>query len=67
MQNEHFTLSAMRDYTPPTYPSRNGLDRAKLRTAPKRWAKHAAVLACIGALSIGHLDGLCRGPTDDER
>ncbi|MCL2562982.1 MAG: hypothetical protein FWE08_02990 [Oscillospiraceae bacterium] len=62
MNNKHeFDLSPMQNYTPPTYPNRNTLDRAKLRTAPRRWAKHAAVLACIGVLGFGALTG-CAAP-----
>jgi len=58
MQNEHFTLSPMQNYTSPTYPNRSNIEAAKLRELPKRWAKKATVIACIGALSIGMLTGL---------
>ena len=57
MQNEHFTLSPMQNYSPPTYPSRAENPMAVLKKVPVRWAKHAAILACIGALSLGALTG----------
>jgi len=62
MQNEHFTLDSIQDYTPPAYPTRDSLDSAKLRKIPKRWAKNAAMIACVGALSLGALTG-CAAPT----
>jgi len=57
MQKEHFTLSPMQDYSPPAYPNRGENPLATLKKLPVRWAKNAAVLACIGALGLGALTG----------
>ena len=55
MQKERFTLSPMQDYSLPAYPNRESKPVATLGKVPVRWAKNAAVLACIGALSLGVL------------
>ena len=61
MKNENFTLSPMRDYNPPKYPTRTDKPMTALKL-PARWAKNTAMLACIGALSLGALAG-CRAQT----
>ena len=56
--NEHFTIEPMENYTSPSYPNRNNVDGAKLRKMPKRWAGNVAMVACIGALTLGTLTGI---------
>jgi len=60
MQNEQFDLTPIQNYTPPAYPTRTTAPPPALKKLPMRWAKHAAVIACLGALSIGALTG-CAG------
>jgi len=55
MQNEHFSLSPVQNYSSPAYPSRETKPAETLKKLPVRWAKNAAVLACLGALSLGVL------------
>jgi len=47
----------MQDYSPPAYPTRTEKPEAALGKLPKRWAKNAAIIACISALSLGTLAG----------
>jgi len=61
MQKEYFTLSPMQDYSPPAYPNRESKSSETLRKLPVRWAKNAAIIACIGALSLGVLTS-CAAP-----
>jgi len=55
--NHEFDLTPMQDYTPPTYPTRGTNPPAALKKLPMRWAKNAAIIACLGALSLGALTG----------
>jgi len=61
MQKEHFTLSPMQDYSPPAYPDRGSKPPETLKKFPLRWAKNAAVFACIGVLSLGVLVDTAQG------
>ena len=69
MKNEHFSLRPMENYQPPAYPTRAAKPRETLRKLPARWAKNAAVVACIGAMSLGLLAGCATeslaAPCDD--
>ena len=56
MNNEHFTLSSMQNYSSPKYPTRADKPIA-VQKLPACWAKNTAILACIGALSLGALAG----------
>jgi len=47
----------MQNYSSPAYPSHETKPAATLKKLPVRWAKNAAILACIGALSLGALTG----------
>jgi len=55
--NREFDLTPMQSYTPPAYPTRGTNPAAALKKLPIRWAKNAAVIACLGALSLGALTG----------
>jgi len=57
MPKEPFTLSPAQDYSPPAYPTRATQSAVALKKLPLRWAKNAAVIACLGALTLGALTG----------
>ena len=57
MKNEHFELSPMEEYNTPAYPTRMENSATTLKKLPVRWVKNAAVVACLGALSISTLTG----------
>jgi len=54
----------MQNYTPPAYPTRTTAPPAALKKLPMRWAKNAAMIVCLGALSIGALTGCAAQPTE---
>ena len=62
MQNEYFSLSPMQEYRPPAYPTRAEKPLRVTQKLPVRWAKNAAVIACIGAMSLGVLVGCTDEP-----
>ena len=48
--NDLFGLSPVQAYTPPQLPTFSEADPTQLKQLPSRWAKNAAVVACIGVL-----------------
>jgi len=52
----------MQSYSPPAYPTRGANPAAVLKKLPIRWAKNAAIIACLGALSLGALTGCGETP-----
>ena len=61
MGNEHFDFSPMQEYSTPAYPTRGMNPLAKSKKLPARWMKNAAIVACIGAMSLSTLVGCTNG------
>ncbi|MCL2426261.1 MAG: hypothetical protein FWD05_07975 [Oscillospiraceae bacterium] len=55
--NEHFELSPLEEYNAPAYPTRVETSSVNLKKLPARWAKNAAAVVCIGAMSLSALIG----------
>ena len=62
MQNENLDLAPVQSYSPPAYPTRAEKPAAMLKKVPARWAKNAAVIACLGAMGLGLLAGCITEP-----
>lgn len=62
MQNEHFILSPMENYSAPAYPTRAEKPSTAISKLPNRWIKSAAIVACVGALNLSMLMG-CAAPS----
>ena len=55
--SHEFGLTPVLHYNPPAYPTRAAKPAYILKKLPVRWAKNSAIIACVGALSLGALTG----------